>query len=118
MASYRHIVVSRLDDVLCIRLKHTRLEESEINQLGEEVLSLCQEPGTRLALSLGPEPPYCLYSVFLSKLVAIRNAVRRVGGRMVLCEVGPNTYSTFESCHLHREFDFVKDFAAAVEKLK
>ncbi|MFO0880411.1 MAG: hypothetical protein U0840_23950 [Gemmataceae bacterium] len=110
----RHITATTLDGVVCIRLKHSRLEETEIHQLGEEILAACAEPGSRLALSLGPETPYCLYSVFLAKLVAIRNALARHGGTMVLCEVGPNAYSTFEACHLKQEFIFVKDFAAAV----
>src|SRR5438046_1149040 len=70
-------------DVVCVRLEHTRLEETEIAQLGDEVLSLCREGGWRkLAMSLGPETPYCLYSVFLAKLVAIRNALGKLGGQM------------------------------------
>jgi len=115
MDSYRHITVTRQGDIFCVRLKHPRMEETEIQQLGDELISLCTEQGcTRLALSLGPEPPYCLYSVFLAKLVAVRNALRRAGGHMVLCEVGPHTYSAFEACMLHREFVFVPTFSAAI----
>ncbi|MFO0842080.1 MAG: hypothetical protein U0797_06710 [Gemmataceae bacterium] len=65
--------------------------------------------------SLGPQPPYCLYSVFLAKLVSIRNALARAGGRMVLCDVGPSTYGAFEATRLHQEFTFLPDFAAAAE---
>ena len=115
MDSYRHISATRQGDVVCVRLKHTRLEETEIAQLGDEILSLCRQDGCRkLALSLGPETPYCLYSVFLAKLVAIRNALGKLGGQMVLCDVGPNTYDAFEACQLHKEFVFVRDFAAAL----
>jgi hypothetical protein len=114
MDRYRHISVSRQQEVLCVRLRHARLEENEIHQLGDEILGLCQEPGCRLALSLGPDAPYCLYSVFLAKLVALRNALLRIGGRMVLCDVGANTYGAFEACQLHKEFTFVRDFAAAL----
>lgn len=115
MDSYRHIVVTCQGDVFCVRLKHTRLEESEITQLGEELLSLCHKDGCRkLALSLGPDTPYCLYSVFLAKMVAIRNALHRLGGQMVLCEVGPQTYSAFEATLLQREFVFVPDYSAAL----
>jgi hypothetical protein len=114
MDTLRHITVTRLQDVFCVKLKHARLEENEIGQLADEVLSLCREPGCKLALSLGPQTPYCLYSVFLAKLIAIRNALAKTGGRMVLCDVGPNTYSAFEATHLHKEFTFVADFAAAV----
>src|SRR5436305_2245972 len=113
MVSFRHIQVHCQDDVFCVRLKHSRLEENEIQQLGEEIHSLCNVEGCRkLAISLGPETPYCLYSVFLSRLVAIRNALTRLGGRLVLCEVGPKAMSTFEACKLQQEFTFVPDFPA------
>ena len=115
MDSYKHISVTRDGDIFCVRLTHARLEEIEIQQLGDEILSLVtQHECRKLALSLGPETPYCLYSVFLAKLVAIRNALRKVGGRMVLCEVGSNTYSAFEACLLHREFLFLNDFSMAI----
>jgi regulator of protease activity HflC (stomatin/prohibitin superfamily) len=35
------------------------------------MLSACAEPDCKLALSLGPQTPYCLYSVFLAKLVSL-----------------------------------------------
>ena len=92
MDSHRHISATRQGDVVCVRLKHTRLEETEIAQLGDEILSLCREGGCpKLAMSLGPETPSCLYSVFLARLVATRNALGKLGGQMVLCDVGPNT---------------------------
>lgn len=118
MNTYRHILVTRDQDVTCVRLKHTRLEESEIHQLGDEILAACAEPGARLALSLGPETPHCLYSVFLAKLVALRNALARQGGRMVLCEAGANTYSVFEAARLNEQFTFVADFAAAIAQFR
>jgi hypothetical protein len=118
MDRYRHIHVERLGDVFLVRLRNSRLEESEIHQLGNELIDLCENDGCRkLALSLGPEPPDCLYSVFLAKLVSVRNAVRRLEGRLVLCETAPVTYQVFEACLLHREFDFAADFAAAVVAL-
>ena len=114
MESYRLIRVDQQEDVYCVRLRHSRLEEIEIHQLGEELISLSTQQGCRkLALSLGPATPDCLYSVFLAKLVAVRNVLARAGGRLVLCEVGPITFNVFEACLLHREFVFAPDFAAA-----
>jgi hypothetical protein len=93
-----------------------RLEETEIQQFGEEMIALCADEGCRkIALSLGPEALDCLYSVFLAKLIAIRNALARREGQFVLCEVGPIAFSVFEACLLHREFVFVDDFPAAVK---
>ncbi len=117
MDSYRLISVSRQQDVYCVRLKQARLEEIDITDLGYEILSLCSEPGCKLALSLGPEPPYCLYSVFLAKLIAIRNALQKNNGRLVLCEVGPNAYSVFEATKLDKEFTFAANFNEAVAHL-
>jgi hypothetical protein len=115
MKKYRHIKVDCRGDVFCVRLRNTRLEEMEIQQLGDELLDLCNADGCRkLALSLGPEPPDCLYSVFLAKLVSLRNALLRLGGELVLCELAPIAYNVFEACLLHREFTFAPDFDAAV----
>lgn len=115
MQPYRHILVQRQGDCHCVRLRHTRLEENEIFQLGEELLALVHQGGCRhLALSLGPEPPDCLYSVFLAKLVMVRNALRKAEGKLVLCEVAPVSFSVFEACMLHREFTFLANFDAAM----
>src|SRR5262245_34517662 len=112
---YRYLRAHRDGDVFCVRLRQPRLEEGEIHQFGEELQQLITRDGCRrLALSLGPESPDCMYSVFLAKLVSVRNLLARHEGRMVLCEVSPLTYSVFEACLLHREFTFVPDFAAAV----
>jgi hypothetical protein len=118
MDKYHFITVEPRGDVFCVRLKSSRLDENEIHLLGEELTSLCDDQGCRkLALSLGPQPPDCLYSVFLAKLVSVRNALRRHGGQLVLCEVSPVAYSVFEACLLHREFTFAPDFDAAVTLL-
>jgi hypothetical protein len=115
MRTYRHIKVDCRGDVFCVRLRNARLEEQEIQQLGDELLVLCKDDGCRkLALSLGPDTPDCLYSVFLAKLISLRNALAKLGGTLVLCEVAPIAYSVFEACLLNREFTFVKDFDAAV----
>jgi hypothetical protein len=115
MDKYHFITVEQRGDVFCARLKSTRLDESEIHLLGGELIDLADVQGCRkLALSLGPQPPDCLYSVFLAKLVTVRNTLRKHGGQLVLCEVSPVAYSVFEACLLHREFTFVPDFDAAV----
>src|SRR4051794_40902393 len=106
MDKYRFLEVDRLGDVFCVRLKDPRVEENEIHLLGSELIGLCEKGCRKLALSLGPQPPDCLYSVFLAKLVAVRNALKRHEGRLVLCEVSPTAYSIFEACLLHREFTF------------
>lgn len=115
MGTYRHILVTRHGDVYGVHLKHTRLEEDEIIQLADEITALVTEEGCRqLLLSLGPETPYCLYSVFLAKLVTLRNLLHKAGGEMLLCDVGPNAYSTFLASKLTDKFLFVPTFAAGL----
>jgi hypothetical protein len=115
MNQYRFITVEQRGDAACVRLKKTRIDETEIYEMGGELVDLCESGGCRkLALSLGPQPPDCLYSVFLAKLITIRNTLRKHGGQFVLCELSPVAYSVFEACLLHREFTFAPDFDAAV----
>jgi hypothetical protein len=115
MEHYRHIQVERRGDARLVRLRHSRLEETEIHQFGEEMASLIVDHGCReLALSLGPQPTDCLYSVFLAKLVSLRNLLLKHGGRLVLCEVPAISMKVFEACALAKEFVFVADFAAAM----
>src|SRR6187399_3124855 len=110
MDSYEFITVERQGDVCCVRLKNPRLEEGEIYQLGNELVDLCENHDChKLALSLGPQPPDCLYSVFLAKLITVRNTLNKRDGQLVLCEVSPTARAVFEACLLHREFTFVPD---------
>lgn len=115
MQTHRLIRVECREQVFCVRLDRTRLEELEIHEFGEEMLSLADREGCRfLALSLGPKTPRCLFSVFLSRLVSLLNAYRKRGGELVLCEVGPQTMSAFKACRLDGGFVFLADFDAAV----
>jgi hypothetical protein len=118
MQPSRLIKVERVGEVACVRLQRTRLEEAEIIQLGEELHHLAEAPGGgKVALALGPQQPDCLYSVFLAKLVSVRNACRRHGGDLVLHSLSNLTFSVFEACHLHREFVFATNQADAVQIL-
>ena len=115
MDSYKHIRVERHGDVFCVRLRHTRLEENEIHQLGSELIDLCEQQGCRkLALSLGPQPPDCLYSVFLAKLMTLQRRLAEMGCALLLCEVSPEVQAIFQVCHFAEYFRFVPDFDAAV----
>jgi len=115
MDTYRHVIVEYEHGVCKARLRKTRLEEAEIHQLGDELTALAQKEGCgKIVLSLGPQPPDCLYSVFLAKLISVRNAARKNGGELVLCNLSTLAYSVFEACQLHREFIFRPDFDSAV----
>lgn len=111
---YRLITVDRSGDVFCVRLRQRQLEEPEVHELAGELLRLIDQDGCRkLALSLGPEPPQCLYSIFLTKLVTVQRHLHAAGGALKICDASPEVVSVFEACRLKECFDFVPDQAAA-----
>lgn len=113
----RYIEVDRRGEVFCVRLSQKRLEEVQIYEFGAELRALVAEEGCRkLALSLGPESPECLYSVFLAKLISLQRYLREQGGELVLCQVQPVVRDIFAACGLENVFPFVPDFEAAVAR--
>jgi anti-anti-sigma factor len=112
---YRYIVVDRRGDVFCVRLSKRQFDESEIYSLSEELLSLISEEGCRkMALSLGPGEPQCLYSVFLAKLITLKRCLLERGGALMLCEVSPAVLDVFAACQLRDYFDFAPDLESAI----
>jgi hypothetical protein len=107
--------IQRRGEVFCARLRRHRLDEGELAEVVEALEALVTQGGCRrLALSLGPEPPEFLYSVFLARLIHLQRVLRDHGGALVLCQVGPEVHSIFTSCRLDTMFTFVADFDAAV----
>jgi hypothetical protein len=111
---HRHIQVEQRGDVFRVRLRQPRLAEPMVYELAGELRGLVTEEGCRkLALSLGPEPPECLYSVFLAKLITLQRILREHDGELVLCHVKPTVRHIFEACCLDQLFTFLPDFEAA-----
>jgi anti-anti-sigma factor len=111
---YRTIVVERTDDVYCVRLKQTQLPEPEVHELAEELVSLIDNEGCRkMVLSLGPEAPNLIYSVFVGKLLMLRRRLQEQGGALKLCGASPAVHSVFDALQLTHFFDFYPDQAAA-----
>ena len=113
--NYRHLLVERHGAVACVRLAQPRLIENEIHELALELIHLAREGGCpRIALSLGPQTPECLYSVFLAKLISLRRRLKELGGGLKLCECTPQVIDIFEACALLDHFDIVADPATAL----
>jgi hypothetical protein len=116
---YRHLVVDRQGEVWCARLAAGRLVEGQLEELGEEFARMVNEEGCRkLVLSLGPQDPECLYSVFLAKLVALHRRLQAVGGVLKLADLGPEAMDIFLVCQLDKLFEFAPTSAAAVAALQ
>lgn len=112
---YRYLDVEQRGDVFCVRLHRTQLDELMIHDLAGELHRLIVDDGCRkLALSLGPDAPECLYSVFLAKLITVQRELRENQGALVLCHASPPVREIFSACALDQLFEFVPDFDAAV----
>jgi stage II sporulation protein AA (anti-sigma F factor antagonist) len=107
---YRHISVAWSGDVTCVRLRKVQFTEDELYELFDDLNQLVEQDGCRkLVLSLGPEEPQFLYSVFLAKLVSLQRRLNARNGGLKLCEVSPDTMKIFEVCRLDRLFEFHPD---------
>ncbi len=112
---YRFIDVERRGDVWCVRLRHPRLDEPSIYEATGELRNLVTGDGCRkMALSLGPESPECLYSVFLARLITLQRVLRENQGELILCHVQPDVRDIFGACALDPLFHFLPDFDAAM----
>ena len=111
---YRFIAVECRGDVWCVRLRSPRLEEPDVYEFADELLGLVNDGCRKLALSLGPEGPDCIYSVFLAKLMTVQRVLGERGGGLVLCQVSPVARTVFEAARLEEQFCFLPDFDAAV----
>ena len=111
---YRHLDVECQGDVYCARLTRTHLDEAALNELGQEMTRLVDEGCRKLVLSLGPDSPQCMYSVFLAKLVTLRRRLHECGGSLKITDAGPDTLRLFEVCRLRDYFDFTPDRSTAI----
>jgi hypothetical protein len=91
------------------------LDELMIHELAGELRRLVVEDACRkLALSLGPDAPQCLDSVFLAHLITLERLLREHQGKLVLCYVPPPVREIFAASALDQLFHFLPDFDAAV----
>jgi len=112
---YHYIDVERRGEVFCTRLRKPQLDETQIHELAGELRQLVTDESCRkMALSLGPDSPQCLYSVFLAKLITLQRLLHEQEGELVLCDVSPPVRSIFATCCLDQLFRFLPNFDAAV----
>src|SRR5438105_6766221 len=112
---FKQIDFEQQGDVYCVRLQHTQLDENGLEELSAEVARLIDENGCRkMVLSLGPEDPLCLYSVFLAKLVNLQRRLASAGGALALAGLSDNTQRIFQVAGLHSFFYFYPDVDTAL----
>jgi hypothetical protein len=112
----RHIDVEPRGELRCVRLRHTRFEEPQIDDLANELVAVGSEPDcSKVVLSLGPKPPDCLYSIFLGKLISVQRRLNERGRQLLLSDAGPEVLAIFTAVKLTDHFTFVADFEAATK---
>jgi hypothetical protein len=115
MKTYQLIDPTLRHGTLCVRLKKIRPEEPELDVITDEILDAQAEAGCpKVALSLGPDKPVLLYSVFLAKLVTLKRLLQERGCTFFLCELAPALRQIFTATALETHFIFVKDFDEAI----
>jgi anti-anti-sigma factor len=114
----KQVELERRGDVFCVRLRKQSMEEEDLHEFGDEVTRMIQEDGCRkMVLSLGPDGPICLYSIFLAKLVSVQRRLQQAGGAFKLAHVSPDIFKIFEACKLQDLFEFCPDEATAIAEL-
>jgi anti-anti-sigma factor len=114
---HQHLDIDQRGNVCCVRLCHTRLDEPMIYELAGELRDLVEsDVCTKIALSLGPDAPDCMYSIFLAKLITLQRLLRERQGELVLCHAQPMVRDIFRACGLDQLFEFVPDFDAALAR--
>jgi hypothetical protein len=113
---FRHLDVERVGDAWCARLRQMKLGESDLQEMGEELLRLIEEGCRKLVLALGADTPQFRYSLFVGKLVGVRRRLLELGGAVPrLCEVSEPVRDVFDTCHVSHLFEFFPDRASALE---
>jgi anti-anti-sigma factor len=115
---YQQIAVLRRRDVFCVHLRHKNLDEGSLDELSQDILHLYNGEGARkIVLNLGPDDPFCLYSIFLAKLVHLQQKLLRGGGQMAIAHASPDVVEIFRVCGVEKLFRFFPDEESAVEGL-
>jgi anti-anti-sigma factor len=105
--------VEFLDETALIAFPKTDMSESAALAIGDQLSDLAERPGCRrfvLNLSLAR----CLSSAMLGKVIAFHNKVKRRGGELTLCSLGPELADRFESMRLGRLFHICATEAEAL----
>ncbi|MCS7046869.1 MAG: STAS domain-containing protein [Gemmataceae bacterium] len=116
---YTLISTDLCGSVTCVRLAKKELNDSDLQELGNEVARLVDEDGCRkIVLVLGPDDPKCLYSVFLAKLLNLQRRLQATGGGLALACLSETTRDLFHAAGLEPFFQFYPDTASALAALQ
>lgn len=113
--AFRYLSVERHGPVVVARPTPLVYDDAMLDSLGVEMASLLDVDGCRsIVVVLGPEPPTCLYSVFLAQLLSLKRRLESHGGQLILTNVTEHTRQLLRVTGLEKFFVERPDVAAAL----
>ncbi len=114
MAAHRRLDVSEVGDVTVVRFRDRRiLDETSIQELGQELFQLIEEYG-RKKLLLNFSSVEFLSSAALGKLITLDKKVKAHTGKLKLTNIRAEILEVFHITKLHKLFDIRDDEADAL----
>ena len=117
MSERRRITVNTVGDVHVVRFNDRKiLDTTYIGELGEELFSLLEEPGSHKLL-LNFDGVEFLSSGALNKLIFLDRRVKEVSGSLRLTNLRPELNEVFMITRLHELFQIFEDEVEALADL-
>ena len=102
-----HVVVLRLPEMM---------DSHEFDRLNDDILAaIANAPQGRWVFDLANL--YYMGSSSLGLMVNIRQRIKQVGGRLILCSISPPLMKIFHTCCLERLFTITRTRDDAVQKI-
>jgi len=87
---------------------HKIMDAQVITAIGEQLFSLVDTQGKR-KVTLNFDKVEYLASFILGKFITLQKKIKAAGGQLILCNIDPDVYETFEVSHLDKFFDIQKN---------
>jgi anti-anti-sigma factor len=108
--------VNQVDEATIVRFTVQRLlKERTIETIGEQLTDLVETQGCR-RLVLDFRNVEAVMSTMVGKLVALNEKTQTLGGRLVLCNVGPGLYEVFQSLQLPQRLSICSGEQEALQR--
>jgi anti-anti-sigma regulatory factor len=116
--TYKYFDVENHGPSCVVRLLPLHYDESLLDPMGAELARLLDVEGYRnIVLSLGPDDPDCLQSVFLAKLLNLKKRLEQGGGALLLTDLSEHTRHILQVVGLHKHFRCYDNVEAALKAL-
>ena len=116
--TYKYFGVEGHGRTCVVRLLPIRYDEAALDPMGAELARLLDVEGFRnIVLSLGPDDPDCLQSVFLAKLLNLKKRLEQAGGVLLLTDLSDHTRHILQVVGLEKHFRCCESVEAALKSL-